>query len=143
MLNRFALITFVGVVALATCLAQQPTVNLPVGKTSPNDGKEMFNGYCAPCHGVDGKGVGPVTSQLIQKPVDLTVLEKNNGGKFPSAHVVAIIEFGPDVPAAHGTKDMPIWGPILRGMDRSGHRQDIQALRTRNLETYIRTLQVK
>jgi mono/diheme cytochrome c family protein len=93
---------------VATGSAQQPTVNLPIGKTSPNNGKQMFVGYCAPCHGVDGKGNGPVTSSLLQKPTDLTTLSRNNGGKFPQAHVVAIINFGSNVAGAHGTKDMPI-----------------------------------
>lgn len=143
MFKRFALSTFVILVSAAFCSAQQPHVTVPVTKAPASDGKAMFTNYCAPCHGVDGKGSGPVTSQLVQKPVDLTMLQKNNGGKFPSAHLVAIIQFGPDVPAAHGTKDMPIWGPILGKMDNGGSNQTVQNLRISNLENYIRSIQAK
>lgn len=142
MFKHFVLTSF-AILAVLSCGAQQPVVNLPITKAPANDGKAMFTNYCAPCHGVDGKGSGPVTSQLIQKPSDLSMLQKNNGGKFPSAHVLAIIEFGPDVPAAHGTKDMPIWGPILGRMDHPGTTQNVQSLRMANLESYIRSLQVK
>ena len=143
MLNRFVLIVVCSTAIVAPGLAQQSTVNVPVGKTAPNDGKQMFVSYCAPCHGVDGKGKGPVTSSLVQKPVDLTVLARNNGGKFPATHVVAIINFGSDVPGAHGTKDMPVWGPILSSMDPQGASPETKALRVKNLEAYVESLQVK
>ena len=31
---------------------------VPVSPTSPASGKQMYNSYCAVCHGVDGRGVG-------------------------------------------------------------------------------------
>jgi mono/diheme cytochrome c family protein len=142
-MKHIILVALAGSVLMATAFAQQSTVKIQAGKTSPTDGKAMFTSYCAPCHGVDGKGNGPVASQLVQKPVDLTLLTKNNGGKFPATHVLASINFGADVPAAHGARDMPVWGPILNAMDNQGTDQNMKALREKNLEAYIESIQVK
>lgn len=68
-----------------------------------------YSNSCAVCHGQDGKGDGPVSSQLLNTPPDLTVLSKMNGGVFPIADVYAIIDGTADV-AVHGGRDMPIWG---------------------------------
>src|ERR1019366_9156892 len=58
------------------------TTTITVNKTAANNGKVMYSNYCAPCHGADGKGNGPVAPQLKQPATDLTVLAKNNGGKY-------------------------------------------------------------
>jgi mono/diheme cytochrome c family protein len=143
MLRNFALTVFAGLAAVTMGVAQQSTVTLPVGKTAPNDGKQMFVNYCAPCHGADGKGNGPQVSALVQRPVDLTVLAKNNGGKFPASHVTAVLNFGAKDAAAHGTRDMPVWGPILGSMGQPEDNRTTQALRVKNLEAYIESIQVK
>ena len=129
-------------VAVGLSYAQQSVskVEIPVHRTSAHDGKEMYVNYCAPCHGLDGKGDGPVTPALRKAPTDLTVLTRDNSGKFPSSHVVAALEFGPDIPA-HGSKQMPVWGPILGNMNRgiSAQRQ----LRIHNLTDYLQSIQEK
>ena len=53
-------------------------VIIPVNKTAASDGKQMFTSYCAPCHGVDAKGHGPVAAALKKQPDDLTGLMKKN-----------------------------------------------------------------
>ena len=68
-----------------------------------------FMNSCAQCHGVDGKGDGPVTPHLLSPPPDLTVLSQMNGGVFPIADVYSIIDGTADV-AVHGGRDMPVWG---------------------------------
>jgi mono/diheme cytochrome c family protein len=113
---------------------------LPVGKTAPWDGKQMFTSYCAPCHGADGKGAGPVAPALKIKPIDLTLLSENNHGKFPSTHVAAVLQFGSEMPA-HGSAQMPVWGPILKTMN-NGSAQGKQ-LRIGNLTQYVESIQVK
>jgi hypothetical protein len=50
-------------------------------------GKIEYETGCAPCHGVDGKGRGPVAAGLTAKPADLTVLAKKNNGVFPLSSV--------------------------------------------------------
>ncbi len=47
-------------------------------------GPDLYHAHCAACHGSDGKGNGPAAAALKTKPADLTVLAKNNGGKFPT-----------------------------------------------------------
>ena len=100
----------------------------------------MYTNYCAPCHGTDGKGHGPVAVSLKNQPTDLTEIQKNNHGKFPDAHVAAILQFGAEVPA-HGTSVMPVWGPILGNMNRT-NVQDKQ-LRISNLTHYLESIQAR
>jgi mono/diheme cytochrome c family protein len=115
-------------------------VVIPVGKTAPVDGRAMYVNYCAPCHGVDGKGNGPVASALRQPPVDLTMLSHNNGGKFPATHITSVIGYGATVPA-HGTQQMPVWGPIFGNMDQGS--QLAKTMRINTLTSYLKTIQAQ
>ena len=72
-------------------------------------GKAEYHSSCAPCHGSDGKGTGPVSAVLKVPPPDLTVLAKKNKGVLPFSAVYEIID-GRKTVMAHGTRDMPIWG---------------------------------
>jgi mono/diheme cytochrome c family protein len=72
-------------------------------------GKAEFLSSCAPCHGSDGRGIGPVSAELKVRPPDLTMLAKQNNGVFPFNSVYEIID-GRKTVIAHGTRDMPIWG---------------------------------
>jgi mono/diheme cytochrome c family protein len=83
-----------------------PVVAVAQGKVDL--GKREFDANCASCHGVTGKGNGPVAELLKKSASDLTTLQKRNGGVFPVARTYEIIE-GSGV-AEHGTRDMPIWG---------------------------------
>jgi mono/diheme cytochrome c family protein len=114
--------------------------HVPIKSTSPVSGKEMYTAYCAVCHGTDGKGGGPAASALKVPPTDLTVLSKNNGGKYPSMKVSATIH-GEATTAAHGSKDMPVWGPLFWNMS-GGHSAEVQQ-RVANLSVYIESLQAK
>ena len=127
-------------VSLSFADQSKSKIVIPVNKTAPNNGKEMYKNYCAPCHGEDGKGNGPVASSLKARPSDLTELAKNNNGKFPDTHIVAILQFGADVPS-HGSATMPVWGPILGTMNKS-NIQDKQ-LRISNLTRYLQTIQAQ
>src|SRR5689334_1329693 len=55
------------------------------------EGPDLFRSYCASCHGVDGKGNGPVSPALKTKPTDLTSISRRNGGIFPADRVSKII----------------------------------------------------
>jgi len=114
--------------------------HVPVKPTSPVSGKEMYTAYCAVCHGADGKGGGPAASALKTPPTDLTLLSKNNGGKYPALRVSASIRHESELPA-HGSKEMPVWGSLFWNMS-GGHESEVQQ-RTANLTHYIETLQAK
>ena len=114
--------------------------HVPIKSTSPVSGKDMYTAYCAVCHGTDGKGVGPAASALKVPPTDLTLLSKNNGGKYPSLKVSSSIR-GESATPAHGSKDMPVWGTLFWSMS-SGHEGEVQQ-RVTNLTLYIESLQAK
>jgi len=112
----------------------------PAQYTSPSSGKAMYLAYCASCHGKDGKGDGPAASAMKIAPVHLTVLAAENGGIFPENHVAQTIRGDSNTPS-HGSKDMPVWGPIFGAI---GTKSDgVVQLRVRNLTKYIESLQEK
>jgi mono/diheme cytochrome c family protein len=122
-------------------LAQQKEItHVPVKPTSAASGMEMYNTYCAVCHGKDGKGNGPAAEALKVPPTDLTTLSEKNGGKFPQEHVASSIRGDLNLPA-HGSKDMPIWGNLFWHMSQ-GHAAEVQ-LRVSNLTKYVDSLQKK
>ena len=113
-------------------------VTVPAPPTSATSGKEMYLAYCAACHGREGKGDGPVAGALKTPPTDLTVLSERNHGRFPSVRVVNVITGSAGV-TAHGSKEMPVWGPIFLAM---GHQHESEArLRAANLTDYVKSLQ--
>ena len=117
-------------------------VVIPISRTPATSGKQMYVSYCAPCHGVDGRGQGPVAAALKKQPTDLALLSKNNGGKFPSTHIMSVLEFGAANPS-HGTAQMPVWGPMLGQMDATNAENNVSLLRISNLSQYLQTLQTK
>jgi mono/diheme cytochrome c family protein len=134
------LVIFLAVMVSAQNQPQTTIKNVPVKNTSPTSGKEMYNTYCAVCHAVDGRGNGPAAEALKVPPTDLTMLSKNNSGKFPDMKVVAAIRGESNLPA-HGKREMPIWGQLFFGLSH-GHEGEVQQ-RTANLTKYIESLQAK
>lgn len=110
---------------------------IPIGQTNPADGKQMYTSYCAPCHGVDGRGHGPAASALKVPATDLSQLAAKNGGKLPETHLVAVLRFGVE----HTASQMPVWNQMFAHMNNMAPM--IREQRTTNLITYLRTLQVK
>ncbi len=45
---------------------------VPITRTSVENGRRLFETYCALCHGPNGKGMGPVATKFIPPP-DLTL----------------------------------------------------------------------
>ena len=142
MLNRLLVIVVAATLATGMSYADQSKskVTIPVPKTSAASGKLMYSSYCAPCHGVDGRGRGPVASALRTPPMDLTVLSRNNHEKFPDTHIVSVLQNGAEIPS-HGTAEMPVWGPILGKMNQNNPQERL--LRISNLNRYLESLQVK
>ena len=143
MFKRFFVVFSSMIICVAFVSAQESKLIVPAPPTSANNGKQMYESYCATCHGLDGRGHGPGANVLQVQPTDLSRLSKNNNGTYPDTHVIAVIRFGMESPA-HGSKSMPVWGPALLKMDPpSGGLYNIQALRIANLANYVETLQAK
>ena len=104
------------------------------------DGASLYKAYCAACHGIDGKGIGPMTEWLKIKAPDLTRLTIREGGKFPLARVQRIIAGEENITAGHGTREMPIWGPIFSKVTRD---EDLGPMRVYNVAKFLETMQVK
>jgi hypothetical protein len=103
------------------------------------EGADLFHAYCAPCHGTDGTGNGPVAAALASKVPDLTVLAKHHGGVFPKEHVRKTIS-GDDAVVAHGSREMPIWGEIFHQVEQD---RDYGQVRLTNVTRYVESIQVK
>src|SRR5277367_6830526 len=88
----------------------------------PKSGAGTYKEYCAACHGRTGKGDGPAVSALKVRPPDLTNLARRHGGKFPNTYVAEVLRNGV-VLDAHGTAEMPIWGPLFMSLDSSYQSQ--------------------
>lgn len=80
-----------------------------LGQPRTDLGKAEFEAKCAACHGLSGKGEGSFGEIMKIKTPDLTTIAKRNGGVFPVDRVKMTID-GRDIPKAHGSGDMPIWG---------------------------------
>lgn len=100
-------------------------------------GPDLFRAHCAACHGADAKGGGPMAAALKTKVPDLTVLAKNNGGTFPSEQVRGQI-LGDEIALSHGSRDMPVWGPIFHQIEGD---QDFGDVRVANLLKYLESIQ--
>ena len=101
------------------------------------EGPELFKAYCATCHGLDGKGNGPAAVAMKTKPADLTLLSRSNRGQFPTAQVRDTIT-GEKVIASHGSREMPIWGPIFHQIEADVDRGHV---RIENLTKYLESIQ--
>ena len=109
----------------------------PVQPTRDLAGAATYKAYCAQCHGVSGKGDGPVARALKVPPADLTQMAKRHEGRFPAGGVKQTI-LGWEV-EAHGTREMPAWGPVLRSVEDPS----VTELRLANLIKYLEQIQQK
>lgn len=100
-------------------------------------GPDLYGAHCAACHGADAKGNGPVAPVLKVKMPDLTTITQRNRGKFPAERVRKIIS-GDETLAAHGSREMPIWGPIFHQIEQD---QDWGEPRLTNLVNYLQSIQ--
>jgi mono/diheme cytochrome c family protein len=140
-----AAILSLSVAVLASPQAQtdkpQTTVKrVPAQPIQSVEGKDNFEAYCAVCHGKMGKGDGPAAPAMKIPVADLTAIAKKNGGKFNAVKVAEMIKGADRDMPSHGSKDMPIWGPVFRSFSPD---PNITALRVNNLVSYIESIQVK
>jgi mono/diheme cytochrome c family protein len=122
-----------------TSSQETPNPETPQNLISSVEGADLFRAYCASCHGKDGRGHGPVAPVLKATVPDLTVIAKNNRGKFPEARVRRII-VGEGMIASHGSREMPVWGPIFSQVEADVDRGPV---RIQNLVKYLESIQAK
>lgn len=120
----------------ATVAAADPVY----GDNPLENGRHSYTAFCASCHGAEGRGDGPVATALTTPPTDLTRIQQQNGGTFPTDSVYAYIDGRADV-QAHGTREMPVWGNIWMEQEGQPVRAEVVQQRINELVEYIRTLQ--
>jgi mono/diheme cytochrome c family protein len=104
-------------------------------------GQIVFERYCAACHGLDGKGGGPVAASLTVKPADLTRLAPTSGGRFDEEAVMSAID-GRRAVEAHGPRDMPVWGSAFESeLGGEPYPRYTTFLKIRGLADYLRSIQ--
>ena len=128
--------------ALCAILSAQSAPKIEKTTITPTNaasGQQMFETYCAVCHGTDGRGGGPAAASLKVAPVNLTQLAAKNNGKFPTYHVSTALTSGGI--SAHGNNEMPIWGNLFKGLNENN--PSVVRIRIVNLTNYIESLQAK
>lgn len=113
-------------------------------------GSDEYRISCASCHGIGGKGDGPMAKFLTKKPTDLTTIAKNNGGQYPGIkagtypflRIFQIID-GRTVVSGHGDRAMPVWGNRYQVTDLGPVGTHEREIRTRIIELvyYIQAIQ--
>ena len=142
-MQRLGITTALLTVTILTSATASPAqVKGPQEKpTSAGAAKQLYVEYCASCHGLTGKGDGPVAKALKIPPANLATLAMRNKGQFPEMRVLGAIKAGPGTPA-HGSDVMPVWGPAFVEVSGAATEAEVQ-LKIFNLMEYIKTLQAK
>jgi mono/diheme cytochrome c family protein len=125
--------------ARSTALPGQ-TENGQLPPTYVPPGKQIYKQHCAACHGSDGRGTGPVAPSLNRQPPNITTLAKSHGGKFPEDYVTTVLRFGPGF-SAHGSSEMPVWGPIFQYLEN--YNEAAVRQRIKNLCDFLGSIQEK
>jgi mono/diheme cytochrome c family protein len=97
-----------GVLVLAGVVASFAAERTPATADDPN-GRDLFIGHCAICHGLDGRGQGPLAEAMKIVPADLTQIAAKHDGTFADAKVSDVIRNGGAV-LGHGSRAMLPWG---------------------------------
>jgi mono/diheme cytochrome c family protein len=132
---------FVGSVLTSFCLSAA------AAESTISAGETDYINHCAACHGVSGQGDGTVAEVLAIPALDLTMLAKNNGGKFPRDRAIMVID-GREQMKAHGARDMPVWGDLFKfeeGVSKEGKGVSDVTIRKRieALADYIQSIQAR
>ena len=81
-----------------------------------------------------------MAKSLKTAPPDLTRIAARNAGSFPLARVRRVISGAEVLGAGHGTRQMPVWGPIFSQVEAD---RDLGGVRIDNLARYLESLQAK
>jgi mono/diheme cytochrome c family protein len=117
---------------------------IPAAAEEPGQAAErgalLFRIHCASCHGQSATGDGPVAEVLEVQPADLTVLAASHDGDFPSDEIRRSIDGREDL-AAHGRREMPVWGLSFQERGRDTDQEEEVRGRIDDLLAYLRTIQ--
>jgi len=133
-------LVLISIFALAQSATKPKVQIVPAPYTPADSGKAMYDAYCASCHGESGKGNGPAAEAMKAAVPDLTVLTKTHNGTYPAFQVAEVLRLTRTL-SAHGSAEMPVWGPIFSKMSQQNNAEIQQ--RIHNLNEYLASLQEK
>jgi mono/diheme cytochrome c family protein len=128
-------------VGVAATLALALLVATDARAADDDVGARLFFNHCAACHGDDGEGGGPVAAAMRVAVPNLRTLAMRNDGVFPAEAVRAYID-GRESIAAHGDRQMPVWGDVFRGPEGGTAERTVRR-RIAALVELIETLQYR
>ena len=103
-------------------------------------GRVLYLRNCASCHGVKGDGQGPVAAQLKTPPTDLRSLSLRYGNPLPEDQIARFVDGRADI-AAHGPRDMPVWGEqVWKYPEGKGPSAQVTS-RVADLVAYLQSIQ--
>ena len=155
-------VAWVSLTILVLCSAGEPlqaqVKKLQMRPTASVNGKDVYQMYCAHCHGDDLKGHGPEAAVLRIPPADLTTIAVRNDGKFETGQLEDKINRWKQLPrtfteaalkkraleTGENIQDVPVmpsFGPIF-GKHYPQEVRDRQ-IRMANLIRYVKSQQQK
>lgn len=113
-------------------------------------GRSEYRTHCATCHGLIGRGAGPLEELLKKKAPSLSEIAKRRGGEFPETDTYEIID-GRRGLRSHGSQDMPIWGAryskdallLLEDIPHDVNPEKVVDDRIKRLLAYLKSIQVE
>jgi len=140
MRDRLVMVTAVLFSAAVAWAATSAALQNEPRRQDLNSGAHLYQEFCASCHGDSGTGDGPLAATLLRRTTDLTLLTQRNGGTFPRADVLAVVEATRPIPA-HAGPAMPNWRDVFSRME-NGNAREIRK-RMEALVAHVETLQQK
>ena len=124
--------TLVGVSGPSAFAAQDD-----LAKVQAAAGQQWYDKYCQPCHGAGGQP-GTATYKANNKPIDLRTYVKRNGGKFPVARWIQVVQ---DVNP--GGVHADVWQNILNSQTGTISNDIAAKGILASIASYVRSIQTK
>jgi mono/diheme cytochrome c family protein len=139
--NRMGMIAAIGFAALLATTALVAGEAEDEQEAQVAHGRELYLDNCATCHGMGGRGDGPMADDLKVPPADLTQIAARRGGAFNGAEMREVVD-GRKAVESHGSRDMPVWGHEFAKKRKKGEGREAAARnRTRALVEYLESIQ--
>jgi mono/diheme cytochrome c family protein len=128
------LVVFIPAFLLIAAQAEAQVAGVPI------KGAEIYENYCAACHGNDGRGHGPASTAMRHTVPDLTRLQRQNKGVFPAEYVRKVVAGDIAGITAQGKREMPVFGPVFHAV---AWDRDLGEVKLDMIVSYVASIQQK